>query len=141
MIAIEVGEIGAVREIGEIGKSGKSGEADELAAAIAALYGRHSTLSILIMPAQQEALTAASAAIAADALDEIWVMPQGVRGFLALIRRISWRRFEAVYQPCITGATGAAGGTQARLRLVGLVLFYLTRPRPTWYRGALHGSE
>jgi len=56
---------------------------------------------------------------AAQAADEVWVYQRlGLRGFLALIRRISWRHFESVYQP-----------SPAALPL----LRYLVWPRPPWF--------
>ena len=64
-------------------------EAD-IEAAIETLYPTTSSLTIL-----------ASKNMAALAkADEVWIYaPLGLRGFLALIRRISWRHFDAVYQP------------------------------------------
>ncbi len=55
----------------------------------------------------------------AMAVDEVWVYHQlGLRGFLALIRRISWRHFDSVYQP-----------VPAALPL----LRFLVWPRPPWF--------
>ena len=55
------------------------------------LYTRSGSLTLLIS-ADQTALSAYG--------DEVWVYgPLGFSGFLALIRRISWCHFEAVYQP------------------------------------------
>ena len=55
----------------------------------------------------------------AMAVDEVWVYHQlGLRGFLALIRRISWRHFDRVYQP-----------VPAALPL----LRFLVWPRPPWF--------
>ena len=64
-------------------------EAD-IEAAIWTLYPTASSLTIL---ASKNAAALAKA-------DEVWIYaPLGLRGFLALIRRISWRHFDAVYQP------------------------------------------
>ena len=61
--------------------------------ALANAIGRHRddvSLTVLISPGQQDEATGA---------DEIWVFTRlGPIGFLALIRRISWRRFERVDQ-------------------------------------------
>lgn len=63
----------------------------ELVDAIARLYFTASSLTVLADSENQAA---------AHQADEVWVYaPLGLRGFMALIRRISWRRFEAVYQP------------------------------------------
>ena len=68
------------------------------------------SLTVLISPAQQDEATGA---------DEIWVFTRlGPIGFLALIRRISWRRFERVDQ----FRTGAFGW-----------LKYSVWPRPPWF--------
>ena len=81
-----------------------------LAAAIAALYPQASSLTVLAAPAQQHHAAAA---------DEVWVYgPLGLRGALALVRRIAWRRFEAVYQP--------QPGRLPHLRR-------FVRPRPAWH--------
>lgn len=83
-------------------------EAD-IAAAIETLYPSASSLTILA--------TNDMAALAKA--DEVWIYaPLGLRGFLALIRRISWRHFDAVYQP------------QAQPRW----LKYMVWPRPHWRR-------
>ena len=68
------------------------------------------SLTVLISPGQQDEATGA---------DEIWVFTRlGPIGFLALIRRISWRRFERVDQ----FRTGAFGW-----------LKYCVWPRPPWF--------
>lgn len=68
------------------------------------------SLTVLISPGQQNEATGA---------DEIWVFTRlGPIGFLALIRRISWRRFERVDQ----FRTGAFGW-----------LKYCVWPRPPWF--------
>ena len=68
------------------------------------------SLTVLISPAQQDEAIGA---------DEIWVFTRlGPIGFLALIRRISWRRFERVDQ----FRTGAFGW-----------LKYCVWPRPQWF--------
>ena len=83
-------------------------EAD-IEAAIETLYPTTSSLTIL-----------ASKNIAAlTKADEVWVYaPLGLRGFLALLRRISWRHFDAVYQ------------TNQQPRW----LKYLIWPRPHWHQ-------
>ncbi|HAT08382.1 MAG TPA: hypothetical protein DCS39_03920 [Rhodobiaceae bacterium] len=84
----------------------------EIEAAIETLYPTTSSLTIL-----------ASKNMAALAkADEVWIYaPLGLRGFLALIRRMSWRHFDAVYQP----------NRQPRW------LKYLIWPRPHWHRNSL----
>ena len=81
--------------------------------ALANAIGRHrddASLTVLISPSQQDEATGA---------DEIWVFTRlGPIGFLALIRRISWRRFERVDQ----FRTGACGW-----------LKYCVWPRPPWF--------
>ena len=81
--------------------------------ALANAIGRHrddASLTVLISPGQQDEATGA---------DEIWVFTRlGPIGFLALIRRISWRRFERVDQ----FRTGACGW-----------LKYCVWPRPPWF--------
>ncbi len=81
--------------------------------ALANAIGRHRgavSLTVLISPAQQDEAAGA---------DEIWVFTRlGPIGFLALIRRISWRRFERVDQ----FRTGAFGW-----------LKYCVWPRPPWF--------
>ena len=68
------------------------------------------SLTVLISPVQQDEATGA---------DEIWVFTRlGPIGFLALIRRISWRRFERVDQ----FRTGEFGW-----------LKYCVWPRPPWF--------
>ena len=68
------------------------------------------SLTVLISPGQQNEATGA---------DEIWVFTRlGPIGFLALIRRISWRRFERVDQ----FRTGSFGW-----------LKYCVWPRPPWF--------
>lgn len=81
---------------------------EELRDMIARLYPQSSSLTVLV---------AGHAVDAAAQADEIWVYaPLGLRGFMALIRRISWRRFEAVYQPAEKPVW----------------LKYLVWPRPLW---------
>ncbi len=64
---------------------------DEARAAIDHHYPTASSLTLLVGP-QQTALSALA--------DEVWVYgPLGAAGFLALIRRISWRHFDVVLQP------------------------------------------
>lgn len=82
-------------------------EAD-IEAAIETLYPTTSSLTILASK-NMAALTKA---------DEVWIYaPFGLRGFLALLRRISWRHFDAVYQP----------SRKPRW------LKYLILPRPHWH--------
>ena len=81
----------------------------DLEKAIACLIPLSSSLTVLVD---------GPAAHAARAADEIWVYgPLGLRGFMALMRRISWRRFEAVYQP----------------RPAPKWLKFLVWPRPDWH--------
>ena len=81
--------------------------------ALANAIGRHRdavSLTVLISPAQQDEATGA---------DEIWVFTRlGPTGFLALVRRISWRQFERVDQ----FRTGTFGW-----------LRYCVWPRPPWF--------
>ena len=81
--------------------------------ALANAIGRHrddASLTVLISPGQQDEATGA---------DEIWVFTRlGPIGFLALIRRISWRRFERV--------------DQFRVRAF-VWLKYCVWPRPPWF--------
>ena len=82
--------------------------AEALAEAIEALYPDAVSLTVLADEANRK--------IAARA-DEVWIYaPLGLRGFMALMRRISWRRFEAVVQPQPTPSW----------------LKYLVWPRPNW---------
>ena len=82
----------------------------ELARLSAAAYRQAPSLTVLISAAQQ--VTEFSA-------DEIWVIDRlGPRGFLALIRRISWRHFEFVLD-----------ATEGQLWW----LKYLIWPRPPYY--------
>lgn len=75
------------------------------------------SLTVLISPAQQGE--------AHDA-DEIWVCTRlGPVGFIALIRRISWRRFERVDQ--------LHPGTFGWLK-------YCVWPRPPWFYVTAHGA-
>ena len=79
-----------------------------LAEAIETLYPDAVSLTVLADEANRK--------IAARA-DEVWIYaPLGLRGFMALMRRISWRRFEAVVQPQPTPSW----------------LKYLVWPRPNW---------
>lgn len=62
-----------------------------LAAFAEQIYDTCSSLSVLIGMENQHAAIKA---------DETWVYgPLGLRGALALIRRISWRHFDCVYHP------------------------------------------
>lgn len=85
-------------------------------AEIAHLYPLSSSLTLLISPDQQ-ALRALA--------DEAWTYgPLGFAGFLALMRRVSWRHFEAVYQP--------APDALPALR-------FLVWPRPPWHLNKIGG--
>lgn len=100
----------AVREPGGVLLIGVGMADDEVHAALAALYPRAASITVLIDTQQQKQKWQA---------DEIWVYgPLGLRGALALIRRISWRHFTAVVQP-------------NRIRLRHLRLFIW--PRPVWF--------
>lgn len=78
------------------------------------LYPEVSSLSVLIGQDQQRVKMVA---------DEKWVYgPLGLRGALALIRRISWRHFDCVYQPAGSGLPH---------------LQYFIWPRPDWQSGQL----
>lgn len=85
-------------------------DAEALDAALAAHYDAADSLTVLIdMDQQGRSLMA----------DEVWVYgPLGLRGMLALIRRIAWRRFAAVIQP-----------TSKRLAY----LRFFVWPRPPWH--------
>ncbi|MGB0343508.1 MAG: hypothetical protein ACPGGG_08750 [Parvibaculales bacterium] len=64
-------------------------------------------------------LADAGNAACAHCADEVWVYQRlGLRGFLALIRRISWRHFDRVYQPVPAALP---------------VLRFLVWPRPPWF--------
>ena len=79
-----------------------------------ALYPHVSSLSVLIGHNQQGVQIRA---------DEKWVYGQlGLGGALALIRRMSWRHFDRVYQP--------AGSGLPHLR-------HFIWPRPDWQSGQL----
>ncbi len=96
-------EPGGVLLIG-FGMSGK-----DLSKAIEQLYPHAVSLTVLTDSETQKAAAAA---------DELWIYaPLGLRGFIALMRRISWRRFDAVYQP---------SGKPFWFK-------YLVWPRPDWY--------
>lgn len=83
--------------------------ADDLQKALDTLYPHHASLTVLADATNQAA---------AKKADELWVYaPLGLRGFMALIRRISWRHFEAVYQP----------------EPAPVWLKYLIWPRPPWH--------
>lgn len=97
-----------IKEPGGILLVGLGMDEAALRAAVTALYPDAGSLTVL---ADGDNCRAAQNA------DELWVYaPLGLRGFIALMRRISWRRFDAVYQP------------HARPRW----LKFLVRPRPVW---------
>ncbi len=84
----------------------------EARAAIEQYYAAASSLTLLIDPRQ----TALS-----DLADEVWVYgPLGAAGFLALIRRISWRHFDMVLQPSCEALPW---------------LRFFIWPRPPWHSG------
>lgn len=90
----------------------------DLLAAIDKLYGESSSLTILISRPQQARLSLPA--------DEVWVYAAlGLRGAMALVRRISWRHFEAVHQPS-REALGA--------------LRFFVWPRPIWRLGSKSAS-
>ncbi len=81
----------------------------ELAAYSRQLYASSRSLSVLI-DAEQQKMTFQA--------DEVWVFDAlGLRGFLALIRRMSWRGFAYIY--CPPTATGHW-------------LRFFVWPRPLW---------
>ncbi len=81
--------------------------------AIETLYADTSSLTVLVSRGQQARLSLPA--------DEVWVYAAlGLRGAMALVRRISWRHFEAVHQPS-RAALGA--------------LRYFVWPRPIWVLG------
>ncbi len=81
----------AVREPGGVLLIASGMRDEDLASQLAVLYPEVISLTVLASPEQVRIVTLA---------DELWVYgPLGLRGFLALIRRISWRHFEIVYQP------------------------------------------
>ncbi|MCH1542842.1 MAG: hypothetical protein L7U45_07315 [Alphaproteobacteria bacterium] len=85
--------------------------AEALAEAIEMLYPEAGSLTVLADEANHSGAARA---------DEVWVYaPLGLRGFMALMRRISWRRFDGVVQP------------HAQPRW----LKYLVWPRPPWQQG------
>ena len=97
-----------IKEPGGVLLIGLGMSAAALAEAIEALYPDAVSLTVLADEANRK--------IAASA-DEVWIYaPLGLRGFMALMRRISWRRFEVVVQPQSTPHW----------------LKYLVWPRPRW---------
>ena len=83
-----------------------------LDAALAVHYEAADSLTVLIDTRQQGRKLQA---------DEVWVYGAlGLRGALALVRRIAWRRFARVYQP--------HEKTLPYLR-------YFVRPCPPWQKG------
>ena len=84
---------------------------EALAALAAQLYEECSSLSVLLGMENQHGDIKA---------DEKWVYgPLGLRGALALIRRISWRHFDCVYHPQSAGLPH---------------LRHFIWPRPDWRR-------
>lgn len=76
------------------------------------LYPKVGSLTVLMAQERQSLVVQA---------DEKWVYgPLGLRGALALIRRISWRHFDRVYQP--------AGSGLPHLR-------HFIWPQPDWQSG------
>lgn len=81
---------------------------------MAALHAEGPSLTVLVGPDEQ--------LLAQAAADEVWVYgPLGLRGMMALLRRLAWRRFQTVYQPSSAG-------------LAWLRFFVV--PRPAWRRPA-----
>ena len=73
-------------------------------------------ITVLAYPAQAEEL--ADAGISTG--DIWWLSRSGPQGFLALIRRISWHRFDIVYHPRSEG--------------LGWLKYFIW-PQPLWHRG------
>jgi hypothetical protein len=72
------------------------------------------SVTVLALPRQKNHL---------DLADEVWWLERlGPLGLIAMLRRISWRRFDAVYQPIET----ASRNGYSWLRLFVL-------PRPKWH--------
>ena len=85
-------------------------------AEIERLYPQASSLTLLIGPDQGSL---------GELADEAWTYgPLGFSGFLALMRRISWRHFEAVYQPAPKALPA---------------LRFLVWPRPPWHMDKIGG--
>lgn len=81
----------AIKEPGGVLLIGVGLDDIALDAALREIYADASSLTVLVDGQQQKCSLKA---------DDIWVYSQlGLRGALALIRRIAWRRFDAVYQP------------------------------------------
>ncbi|MGI9439159.1 MAG: hypothetical protein ACR2OK_05585 [Parvibaculales bacterium] len=81
----------AIKEPGGVLLIGVGLDDIALDAALREIYADASSLTVLVDGQQQKRSLKA---------DDIWVYSQlGLRGALALIRRIAWRRFDAVYQP------------------------------------------
>lgn len=101
----------AIKEPGGVLLIGLGMSAEALAAAIKTLYPDAVSLTVLADEANRTI---------AGRADEVWIYaPLGLRGFMALMRRISWRRFDRVVQP------------EAQPRW----LKYLVWPRPPWQQG------
>lgn len=95
------------------GRAGPDNTLDKkLDTGLAALRARHPGARIVLLTTPVHA--------GAPGADEVWTdgRVRGTSGFLALVRRIAWSRFAAVYdlRPC------------GRSRIYR----YLTRPRPPW---------
>ena len=89
---------------------------DQARNAAQTLYQEAGSLTLLIDPRQTSL---------AKWADEVWVYgPLGAAGFLALIRRISWRHFDGVFQPPSKDLPW---------------LRFFIWPRPTWHRTQIGG--
>jgi hypothetical protein len=91
------------------------GNATSLATSLSASLATSTCLKVLAYPAQAGEL--ADCGIAAA--DIWWLSRPGPKGFLALIRRISWYRFARVYQPWS--------------QELGWLKFFIW-PRPSWHQ-------
>ena len=100
-----------IKEPGGVLLIGLGMSASALSEAIEMLYPQAASLTVLADEANRRSAAAA---------DEVWIYgPLGLRGFMALMRRISWRRFDGVVQPMEQPYW----------------LKYLVWPRPPWRQG------
>lgn len=100
-----------IKEPGGVLLIGLGMSALALSEAIEMLYPQAASLTVLADEANRRSAAAA---------DEVWIYaPLGLRGFMALMRRISWRRFDGVVQPMAQPYW----------------LKYLVWPRPPWRQG------
>lgn len=106
----------AVREPGGIWLIALGIEAEKLDPMIAALHAQNPAESVTVLVAQNHQNHARRA-------DEVWVFDRlGFIGFLAMIRRASWRHFQAVYHHVAEDGQKPAGWLQ-----------WCIWPRPKWY--------